>query len=148
MNFVKSLGFFSKFDENIYQMMAVDHDTLHELLQPRSASHMQSLTPQGLHPAEIRPQILGPGGSCPFDNGRYPEGFLDQLGSYEQLVDIQRLYGLVWLMGYPPVPPNPLETLTSPSSEPSKLVIGGRFPPRIWPPGRPPLPLRGMPGGQ
>ena len=38
-------------------MMAVDHDTLHELLQPSSASHMQSLTPQGFHPAEIRPRF-------------------------------------------------------------------------------------------
>ena len=51
-------------------MMAVDHDTSHELLQPRSASHMQSLIPHGLHPAEIRPQILAPGGSCPLMLGR------------------------------------------------------------------------------
>ena len=39
------------------------------------------------------------------------------------------------------------ETPTSPSSEPSKLVIGGGFPPRIWPPGGAPQPLRGCCGG-
>ena len=48
-----------------HELKSVDHDTFDDIHQLRSASHTQSLIPNGLHPIEIRPHIVLARGSCP-----------------------------------------------------------------------------------